>query len=142
VRAREDPRPPPFPVGVQVRYTGTDEVDWSDGAGHCTELQHGTVGLVVRNFPGISGRAAGTFGSGDEAFRTVHRYSQVAYLCAIPVMVGAESGPCRVYGAEQFRNLEPEGVPAELAEERLAHYREYYQSIPSLERGVDAEAER
>jgi hypothetical protein len=142
VKAREDPTPPPFPVGVQVQYTGPDEADWSDGTGHWADLQHGTVGLVVRTFAGIPGRAPGTYGPEDEGFRTMHGYSQVGYLCAVPVMVAAEAGPGRVYAAEQFRNLELEGVPAEVVEDRLAGYREYYQSIPVQERDAEAEAER
>jgi hypothetical protein len=142
VKGSQSPSPPPFPVGVQVQYLGPDEADWSHAAPHWTDLQHGTVGLVVRTFPGIRGRDAGTYAPEDGGFQTVHGYSQVAYLCAGPVMVAAESGPGRLYGAEHFQNLEPEWVPAEVVEERLARYREYYRQTPSVERDAGVEAGR
>jgi hypothetical protein len=142
VRAWHEPAPPPFPVGVQVRYTGPDEADWSDGREHVTDLQHDTVGLVVRTFPGIPGRAPGTYGPEDDGYRTLHGYSEVAYLCAVPVVVAAEAGPGWQHPADQFQNLEHEGVPAELAEERLAGFRVYEQSIRLPDHDAEAEAER
>jgi hypothetical protein len=112
-------------VGVEVLYLGADEVDWLDGGLHLTELDHGTVGLVVRNHPGVRGRAAGTLGPDDRGFGTVHGCSEVAYLCAAPVSVAAQADRPGVRAADQFRNLEPEGVPVEVAQQRLAAYQEH-----------------
>src|SRR5262245_48521287 len=105
--AREEPMPVPFPVGVQVEYLGPDEADFSDGLPHWEALQHGIIGLVVENHPGVPGRAPGVLGPEDPGFETVHGYSDVAYLSIMRVRVAGQAGRGRTYGADQFRNLQP-----------------------------------
>jgi hypothetical protein len=137
-KTRRQPDPAPFPVGVEVQYMGPDEADWTDGSMHLLDVSTGTVGLVVENFPGIPGRDPGTFGPDDRGLEAMHGYSTVAYLCLVPVRVAAQTAPGGwVRSADHFVNLEPEGVLAEVAERRLAGYREPAPGWP-----VDIEAER
>jgi hypothetical protein len=113
----EVPAPSPFPVGVEVQYTGPDERT-DDGTDRLTALDHGIVGLVGANHPGVPGRAPGTLGADDRGFETVHGYSVIAYLAALLVRVAYQAGR-GARSVDHFWNLEPEGVPAEVAEQRL-----------------------
>jgi len=134
-RAGYEPAPAPFPVGVEVQYTGPDTGSSVMG------LMQGTVGLVVATVCGVRGRPAGTMGPNDPGFETIHGRSEVAYLWAGPTMVAAQAGRGADHSADDFCNLEPAGVSPEVVAERLAAYEAERWLQPTVTGGERAEPE-